>query len=109
MSIRLRVAVVFTLALASAFALLSWLLVSRLSAAELGTVDAQLAAQLSQAGRYVHHGSGSPASASAPAPGEYDIQVIDASGRVQGASPDTGRSPCCRPPTCGRPAARRSA
>jgi hypothetical protein len=93
-SIRLRVAVVFTLALASAFALLSWLLVSRLSAAELSSVDAQLATQLSQASRYVHHGSGSPASpASAPAPGEYDIQVIDASGRVQGASPDTGTTP----------------
>lgn len=97
MSIRLRVAVVFTLTLAAAFALMAWLLVDRLSAAQLNSVDSALTAQLGQAGRYLPDGSraqaipaGSPGSA---LPGEYIVQVIDRSGRVRGASPDAGGSP----------------
>ena len=52
MSIRLRVALVFALALAAAFTLGGWLFVSQLSAAMLRSTDAALAARLSQASRY---------------------------------------------------------
>jgi hypothetical protein len=87
------VAVVFTLALASAFALLGLLLVGRLTATELGSVDAQLATQARLAGRHCPAVNGSPASpSSAAAPSEY-VQVIDASGQVRCKGPDTGTSP----------------
>ena len=97
MSIRLRVAVVFTLALALAFALGSWLLVSQLSTVILRSVDTGLAAQLAQAGRLLP-ASGTPGSpagtaAGAPAPGEYIVQLIDASGVVRAASQDAGQVP----------------
>jgi hypothetical protein len=52
MPIRLRVALVFALALAAAFALGGWLFVSQLSAAMLKSTDAALAARLTQASRY---------------------------------------------------------
>ena len=94
MSIRLRVALVFTLALAVAFALLSWLLVGRLAAQQLSSLDGQLGIELGQAGRYIPVAGHR---AAAPSSGEYMIQVIDASGRVRGASPDTGLRPLLSP------------
>ena len=96
MPIRLRLAVAFAVAAAAIFALGAWLFISSLSSAQLGTIDSQLAVQLSQAGRYLVAGSHSAPAASAtlgPAPGEYLVQVIDASGRVRGASQDTGTVP----------------
>ncbi len=96
MPIRLRVALVFALALAVAFALGGWLFVSQLSAAMLRSTDAALAARLSQAGRYTED-DGNPRSPAVtrgkPAPGEYIIQIVDSSGRVTQASPDAGNIP----------------
>ena len=51
MSIRLRLAVVFTAAAALLFALGSWLFVAELSASLMGSIDAQLGSQLSRAAR----------------------------------------------------------
>ena len=100
MPIRLRVALVFTLALAVAFALGGWLFVSRLSAAMLKSTDAALAARLSQVGLYTED-DGNPRSPAVtrgkPAPGEYIVQVVDASGRVTQASPDAGSTPLLPP------------
>jgi two-component system, OmpR family, sensor kinase len=96
MSIRLRVALVFTIALAVAFSLGSWLLVSQLRAVMLHSLDAGLTTQLSQAqklpgasqaGRRTHI---SPASL---ARGDYIVQLIDAGGRVRASSEDVGRAP----------------
>ena len=96
MPIRLRVALVFALALAVAFALGGWLFVSRLSTAMLKSTDAALAARLSQVGLYTED-DGNPRSPAVtrgkPAPGEYIVQVVDASGRVTQASPDAGSTP----------------
>jgi signal transduction histidine kinase len=98
--IRLRVALVFGLALAAAFALGGWLFISQLSAAMLRSTDAALAVRLSQAGRYTED-DGNPSSPAVtrgkPAPGEYIIQIVDASGRVTGASPDAGNVPLLSP------------
>ena len=97
MSIRLRVTLVFSLALAIAFALGSWLFVAQLSSALMRSIDTQLTAQLGQATRYLPPGSSdttSPAVAPRnPAPGEYVIQLIDAAGRVGAASQDAGTVP----------------
>jgi HAMP domain-containing protein len=96
MSIRLRLAVVFKAAAALLFALGSWLFVAELSASLLGSIDAQLASQLSRAARYVPaspaHTSPPPGPGS-PAPGEYVVQVIDPAGRVRGGSADAGTTP----------------
>jgi len=96
-SIRLRVAVVFTLALAAAFALGGWLFVSQLSAAMLRSTDATLAARLSQASRYTADDEESNLPASfrigQPFPGEYIVQVIDPSGHVIRTSPNAGKKP----------------
>ncbi len=92
MPIRLRLAVAFAVAAAAIFALGGWLFISSLSSAQLGAIDSQLAVQLGQAGRYLVAG-GQSGSAASPAPGEYLVQVIDAAGRVRGASPDTGTVP----------------
>ena len=99
MSIRLRVAAVFTLALAVAFALGSWLLVSQVRSVMLRSVDTGLALQLSQASRLLpassaHTPAGSPA---ALAPGEYVVQLIDSAGSVRYASQDAGKSPLLTP------------
>jgi two-component system OmpR family sensor kinase len=101
-SIRLRVALVFTLALAAAFALGGWLFVSQLSAAMLRSTDAALAARLSQASRYTaddEEGSNLPASflTGRPFPGEYIVQVIDPSGHVMRISPNAGKTPLLSP------------
>jgi len=93
MSIRLRLALVFTIAAAVLFALGSWLFVAELSSSLLRSVDAQLAAQLSGASRYLPASGRAAPAAGSPAPGEYVIQVIDTAGRVRGASPDAGITP----------------
>jgi two-component system, OmpR family, sensor kinase len=88
MPIRLRVALVFALALAIAFTLGGWLFISQLSAAMLRTTDANLAARLSQAGRPSEDEEGrKPAITAGPvAPGEYVVQFIYPSGRVKSSN-----------------------
>jgi two-component system, OmpR family, sensor kinase len=83
-SIRLRVALVFALALAIVLTLGGWLFISQLSAAMLRTTDANLAARLSQAGGSSDNEEGSkPAITNLPLqPGEYILQIIDPAGRV---------------------------
>ena len=93
MSIRLRLAVVFAVASAVVFALGSWLFVAELSSSLLGSIDSQLTVQLAQAGRYLPVPGAPAPAAGRPAPGEYVIQIIDASGRVRGASADAGTTP----------------
>jgi two-component system OmpR family sensor kinase len=93
MSIRLRLAVVFTIAATILFALGSWLFVTELSSWMLSSIDAQLGARLTQAARYIPASGGAVPAAGSPAPGEYVVQVIDAAGRVRGASADAGNTP----------------
>jgi two-component system OmpR family sensor kinase len=84
MSIRLRVALVFALALAVAFTLGSWLFLSRLSTAMLRTTDADLAVQLSRAAHSSENEDGRRPviTAGTLAPGEYVVQVAGPSGRL---------------------------
>ena len=92
MPIRLRVALVFALTLAIAFALGGWLFLSQLSAATLRSTDSALAARLSQVSRDPE-GETTPVAAitpGGPAPGEYIVQMIDKSGRVRRASAHAG-------------------
>ena len=96
MPIRLRLAVAFGLAAAALFALGGWLFASGLSSAQLTTLDSRLTAQLAQAGRYLPAGSTGASSAGLPA-GDYLIQVLDAGGRVRGASGDAGTTPLLTP------------
>jgi two-component system OmpR family sensor kinase len=95
MSIRLRVALVFALALAIAFTAGGWLFISQLSAAMLRSTDSALAAQLAQAGRYTEdeEGPNSAIIGGKPGPGEYIVQVINPSGRVARGSPHAGKTP----------------
>ena len=61
MSIRLRLAAVFTAAAAILFTLGSWAFVAGLSSSLLGAIDTQLAARISTAGRYLPgHGPAAP-------------------------------------------------
>jgi signal transduction histidine kinase len=93
-SIRLRVAVIFAIALAAAFSLGSWLLVSQLQGVMLRSVDAGLSTQLTQAGRlFTRAGSGGPAHLAGLPPGDYIAQLIDGAGRVRASSEDAGRAP----------------
>ena len=105
MSIRLRLAVVFTAAAAILFALGSWLFVAELSASLLGTIDAQLAASSAGPAAMSRPARRAPvrlAGAGSPAPGEYVVQVIDPAGRVRGGSPDAGRRRCSARPRSAR-------
>jgi signal transduction histidine kinase len=101
MPIRLRVALVFALALAAAFALGGWLFISQLSAAMLKSTDAALAARLAQAGRYTadDEEGNLPASflTAKPGPGEYIVQVVGPSGRVIRVSQNAGKAPLLSP------------
>jgi two-component system, OmpR family, sensor kinase len=92
--IRLRVALVFALALTIAFALGGWLFISQLDAATLRSTDSALAARLSQVGRDPESETGPVAAVSpgGPAPGEYIAQVVDGSGRVRRASAHAGQA-----------------
>ena len=89
MSIRLRVAVVFALALAIAFTLGGWLFHSQLSAAMLRSTDAALAARLSQAARYSEDDGGPALTPGTLAPGEYIVQIVGPSGQVKHSSAGT--------------------
>ena len=93
MPIRLRLALAFGAATAIVFALGSWLFSSALSAAQLGTIDSQLAVQLTQAARYLPAGHQGALPSVSPAPGEYVVQVIDPGNHVRGASADAGSTP----------------
>jgi len=93
--IRLRMALVFALALAIAFALGGWLFLSQLSAAMLRSTDSALAARLSQVS-HDPEGETTPVTAlppGGPAPGEYIAQVVDASGRVRRVFSHAGQAP----------------
>jgi two-component system, OmpR family, sensor kinase len=98
-SIRLRVAAVFTLALAVAFALGSWLLASELRTVVLRSVDAGLTAQLTTASRLVPSSQPSARPAALPAlvPGDYIIQLIDPAGHVRAAGPEDAGVPLLTP------------
>ncbi len=104
MSIRLRLAAVFTLAAAILFALGSWLFAATLSASLLGTIDAQLQAQLGRASQYLTAARRNPGedATAAPLPGQFVVQVIDPAGRVRGASPDAGSAPMLTPAQLGQ-------
>ena len=91
MPIRLRLAVAFAAVAAALFALGSWAFASRLSSAQLSLIDSQLTVQLAQAARYLPPGG--PTDVALSPPGDYVIQVIDAGGKVRGASPDAGTVP----------------
>ena len=95
MPIRLRMALVFALALAIAFALGGWLFLSQLSAATLRSTDSALAARLNQVGHDPEGETGPVAAVTpgGPAPGEYVAQVVDASNRVRRASAHAGKAP----------------
>ncbi len=99
MSIRLRVAAVFTLALAVAFALGSWLLASQLRTVVLRSVDADLTAQLTSASRLAPSSAPSARPAALPAlvPGDYIIQLIDPAGHVRAAGPEDAGIPLLTP------------
>jgi two-component system, OmpR family, sensor kinase len=93
-SIRLRVAVVFTLALAIAFALGSWLLAAQLRSVVLGSVDAGLMTQLNTASQLLP----SPQTSARPVPpGDYLLQLIDPAGRVRASGPEAGTVPLLTP------------
>ncbi len=92
MSIRLRLAAVFTAAAVILFTLGSWAFVAGLSSSLLGAIDTQLAARISTASRYLP-GHGPAAPTAGLAPGDYVVQVIDQAGRVRGGSPEAGRTP----------------
>ena len=94
MSIRLRLAVVFTAAAAILFALGQLAVRGRALVLAAG-LDRYPARQPAQPGRPLPPGArraGRPAAGS-PAPGEYVVQVIDPAGRVRGASADAGTTP----------------
>jgi two-component system OmpR family sensor kinase len=93
MSIKLRLAVVFTAAAAILFALGSWLFVTALSASLLSSIDAQLSARLSTASRYLPGNAGVQLVPGTPAPGEYIVQIVDPAGRVRGGSAAAGTTP----------------
>jgi signal transduction histidine kinase len=93
MSIRLRLALVFTVAAAAVFTLGSWLFVSALSSSLLSSIDAQLATRLSTASSYLPGNARAQPVTGNPAPGEYIVQVIDPAGRVVGGSTDAGTTP----------------
>jgi hypothetical protein len=88
-SIRIRVAAAFALALAIVLGAFSWLFFGELSAVLLRSVDGGLAVQLSQ----THSYAAAAGHGAAPATGEYALQVIDSTGKVRFASEDAGRVP----------------
>src|SRR5215472_2508417 len=97
MSIRLRVALVFALALAIAFTLGGLLFLSQLSAAMLRSTDAALAARLAQARGYTTDDDEGTLPTTfltgKPAPGEYIVQVVSGSGRIIRVSQNAGKTP----------------
>ena len=103
MPIRLRLTLAFAAAAALLFAVGGWLFAAALSSAQLGVIDSQLTAQLTQAARYVPGPARIPAPvpAAQATPGEYMLQVIDAAGQVY-SSPDAGTVPLLSPGELGQ-------
>ena len=104
--LRLRLAVLFSIASAAVFSLGGWLLVTNLSAGLLSSVDTQLGTVLSQAGAYLPSSAGASGPGPAPTragrlPGELLVQVIGANGVVQGASHNAGTTPLLNPAQLG--------
>lgn len=97
MSIRLRLAAAFAVAAAVLFAIGGWIFITQISSSLLGSIDAQLAAQLTGAGRYLSPRGSQASAAGSPLPGEYVVQVIDSADRVRGASADAGLTPMLSP------------
>ena len=93
MSIRFRVAAVFAIALAVAFSLGSWLLVSQLKTVMLRSVDAGLSAQFPHARRLLTTAESGGRAQSALSLGDYVVQLIDSTGRVRATSEDVGQTP----------------
>jgi len=96
MSIRLRVALVFTVALAIAFTLGSLLFLSQLHAQLVANTDATLQGQLAGIGGTISAGTGSKARGLG-AGEKYLIQVISPADRVVMYSSEAGRSPMLSP------------
>ena len=76
MSIRLRLAAVFTAAAAILFTLGSWAFVAGLSSSLLGAIDTQLAARIAPPAGTCP-GTGPPPRPARRRPGDYVVQVID--------------------------------
>ena len=93
MPIRWRLALAFAATAAVLFAIGGWLFAAALSSAQLGVIDSQLTAQLSQAARYL---PGQAGVAAGTAPGEYLLQVIGPAGQVRGGQ-DAGDAPLLSP------------
>lgn len=98
MPIRLRLALIFALLVAVAFAAGGWLFEAQLSSGLQSLLDSQLTAQLAQVDRYLTPVGQSPeprraASSVGPAPGEYFFQLLDQTRRVRGASTEAGTAP----------------
>jgi len=100
--LRLRLAVLFSIASAAVFSLGGWLLVTNLSAGLLSSIDNQLGTVLSQAGAYLPSSASGSGTGPVPTrtgrlPGELLVQVIDSKGVVRGASHDAGTAPLLNP------------
>jgi signal transduction histidine kinase len=93
MSIKLRVALVFTLALAIAFAIGSWLIISQLHAQLLKAQDATIKAQLAPY-ESVRNASGT---ATIQVPDNWLAQIISGDGRVLRRSSEAGTRPLLGP------------
>jgi len=81
---------VFTLATAVLFSFGAWLFVIELSTGLTNSLDSQLRADLSQAGRIVTSSPKGGGATSLPLPGQVVLQVFDASGSLRGSTPDSG-------------------
>ena len=88
MSIRLRLATVFTVATAIVFSLGALLFVTELSSGLLNLVDTQLQADLAQAAHVVTPPT-KAAGSGLILPGQVILQVFDATGRLHGSTPDS--------------------
>ncbi len=106
MSIRLRLALVFTLAAAVLFSLGGLLFENALSSGLLSKIDSQLATEAAQVKRLVKPvtstGSNSSSSNSGPLSGEFLLQIIDTNNKVRRSSVDAGTVPLLNTAQLGR-------
>lgn len=99
MPIRIRLSLAFTVVAALLVAVGAWLFVSRVSSTLLGSLDTQLATAAGLADRHTTAVTSGEHAAGAALPGEYLLQLVDATGRVAAASADAGASPLVTGPT----------
>src|ERR1039458_10461524 len=97
MSIRLRLAVVFTLASALLLSVGGWLFVSTLSNSLMSSIDSQLSVQASHGSSYLTSNPSSPKTPVGTNVPEYVVQVIDQANQVRGASAEAARPPLLSP------------